>query len=117
MKLEIIGKSVTIPTENGKQLRDSAKAALDGESLKKYDGMPCYLFQIGKGHVNDAKKRFLQEIAQGRFYWEIFDSSKLRTEVVADTMMQFYKASDNRSYGLALFTTVKEILRRMDVRR
>lgn len=117
MKMVTIGKAVRIPVENGKMMMDKAKEELSPDSFRQYEGCPVYLGSIGKSKENEARKRLLQDIATGKYYWEIFDPSSVRTEIVGDYMMMKYCGADGKGYGLMLVTTEKEILRRMDVRR
>lgn len=117
MKLVVIGNTVEIPKEKGLEKRDEARELLGQKELKQLDGLPCYLYQIAKRPINDAKKAFLQQIAIGVYYWEFFDYTQVKTEIIAGNMMQYYMGSDGKHYGLALFTNEKEILRRMDIRR
>ena len=117
MQLLSIGRYVQIPVENGIQMRDRAKDIVIPQALKEIDGKPVYLGQVGKRTEGEAKKKFLQDIAQGIYYWEFFDISNMKYEVIGDMMTAYYKGANGHRYGLALVTNEKEILRRMDVRR
>lgn len=117
MQLLSIGRYVQIPVEKGIQMRDKAREMVIPSSLNELNGKPVYFGQVGKLTESEAKKRMLQEIAQGRYYWEFFDISNMKVEIVGDIMTACYKGANGLNYGLALVTNEKEILRRMDVRR
>ena len=117
MQLLSIGRYIEIPVEKGVQMRDKARDMVIPQSLKEINGKPVYLGQVGKLPEGEAKKKFLQEIAMGRYYWEFFDIANMKCEVVGDTMAAYYRGANGVRYGLALVTNEKEILRRMDVRR
>lgn len=117
MQLLSIGRFVEIPVEKGVQMRDRAREMVIPPSLNELNGRPVYFGQIGKLTEAEAKKKMLQEIAQGRYYWEFFDISNMKFEIVGDIMTAYYKGANGLNFGLALVTDEEEILKRMDVRR